>query len=87
MEEKNIVTILGDNDQELEFEILDVIEFGGDRYACITPNDEESEEVIIVKVIGYDEEDTCIEAVEDEKIINAVFEEFQVRNQDIFDFA
>ena len=47
--------------------------------------EEETDEVVILKMEKEDEEETFV-GLEDENEINEVFEEFKERNKEIFDF-
>lgn len=93
MEEKddNIVVLVDENGENVEFEHLDTIEMDGSEYVVLLPleegnDDGEVDEVIILKIERNDEgEDTFI-TVEDEDILNEVFEEFKERMEEFADF-
>ncbi|MDR0930646.1 MAG: DUF1292 domain-containing protein [Clostridiales bacterium] len=95
-DEKEIqVVALTDNDGvTIEFELLDTVEYNGGEYALITPFEEnltedsagDEAEVFVMKQITENEE-VMFEAVEDEKISEAVFVLFQQKHKDEFKFA
>jgi len=93
MEERddNIVVLVDENGENVEFEHLDTIEMDGSEYVVLLPleegnDDGEVDEVIILKIERNDDgEDTFI-TVEDENILNEVFEEFKERMEEFADF-
>lgn len=84
---ENYITLTDDNGEDISFEILDEIELNGRIFAVLIPFDDENGDVIILEIIPSDnsEDDEYI-SVEDEELLNAVFEEFKIRNADEFDF-
>lgn len=93
MEEKddNIVVLVDENGENVEFELLDTIEMDGNEYVVLLPieegnDDGEADEVIILRVEeGEDGEDMFI-TIDDEEELNEVFEEFQDRMEEMEDF-
>ncbi|MGE4283188.1 MAG: DUF1292 domain-containing protein [Clostridia bacterium] len=89
-ERDDIIVLVDENGEEVEFEHLDTIEMNDNQYVVLLPigEDEENEEdeVVILKVTeGEDGEDSLL-AVEDEAELNEVFEEFKIRMEDEFEF-
>ena len=84
---ENYITLTDDNGEDISFEILDEIELNGRIFAVLIPFDDENGDVIILEIIPSDnsEDDEYI-SVEDEELLNAVFEEFKIRNADEIDF-
>ena len=93
-ERDDIVVLLDENGEEVEFEHLDTLELNGNEYVVLMPleemeEDEESEEdeddsdeIIILKIEhGADGEDSFI-TIEDENELNQVFEEFKQRMEE-----
>ena len=79
---------IDENGEEVEFEFLDLIEYGDSEYVVLLPIDEDEDEVVILKVQGIegsDEEEYV--AVENEADLYAVFEIFKERFKDEFNFA
>ena len=89
----NILTLNDEEGNEVEFEFLDLIEYEGEEYVILLPvEDEEDEEepgeVVILKVEDTDSEDEeSYVSVEDEEILNAVFEKFKEKFKDDFNFV
>ncbi|WHH60183.1 DUF1292 domain-containing protein [Petroclostridium sp. X23] len=87
-ERDDIIVLVDENGEEVEFEHLDTIEMNDSHYVVLLPvSDVEEDEVVILKVEeGEGEEDNLV-AVEDEEELNEVFEEFKTRMEDEFDFV
>ena len=92
-EELDNIVILNDEDgNEVKFEFLDLIELDDEEYVVLLPivEDEDVEgEVVILKVEDTDEnsdEESYI-SVEDEDVLNKVFEIFKEKFKDDFDFV
>jgi uncharacterized protein YrzB (UPF0473 family) len=85
-EEAYIITLTDENGVDMEFEYMDCIEYEGKEYLCLIPADEESSEIVILEVEPVDEENENYLAVEDEAILQAVYEIFKDRFKDILKF-
>ena len=92
-EELDNVVILNDEEgNEVKFEFLDLVELNDEEYVILLPmteeNEEEEGEVVILKVedSDYDDEESYV-SVDDEAILNQVFEIFKERFKDDFDFV
>jgi len=93
-EELDNIVVLNDEDgNEVQFEFLDLVELDGEEYVVLLPVAEEDEEgdgeVVILKVEDSDEdedEETYV-SVEDESILNRVFEIFKEKFKDEFNFS
>ena len=90
----NIVTLNDENGEEVKFEFLDLVELNDEEYVVLLPITEEGEEeegeVVILKVEDTDDDDSDEESyvsVDDEEILNKVFEIFKERFKDDFDFV
>lgn len=85
-EEVSILTLTDENGQDINFEYLDCIEYEGVEYLVLMPEDEEDNEVVILAIEPVDEETENYLAVEDEAILEAVFEIFKEKFKDILEF-
>ena len=90
----NIVVLNDEDGNEVKFEFLDLVELDEEEYVVLLPVTEEGEEeegdVVILKVEDTDDEDSEEESyvsVEDEEILNKVFEIFKEKFKDDFDFV
>ena len=86
-EEQSILTLTDENGQDVDFEYLDCIDYEGAEYLVLTPADEDSGEVIILRVEPVDEENENYLAVEDEAVLDAVFAIFKDKFKDILEFG
>ena len=79
----NIITLNDENGDEVRFEFLDLVEYEGEKYVVLLPEDGDGE-VVILQLDDTDldsEEDTFL-GVEDEETLQAVFGIFKERNKD-----
>lgn len=90
----NIVILNDEEGNEVKFEFLDLIELDEEEYVVLLPVDEEGEEdegeVVILKVEDTDDEESDEESyvsVEDEEVLNKVFEIFKEKFKNDFDFV
>ena len=81
----NIVILNDEDGNEVKFEFLDLVELDDEEYVILLPviddGVEEEGEVVILKVEDTDEdsEEESYVSVEDEEILNKVFEIFKER--------
>ena len=86
-EESSILTLTDENGVDNDFEYLDCIEYKGKEYLVLMPVDTVETEIVILEVEPVDEENENYLAVEDEKLLNAVYEIFKEKFKDVLDFA
>ena len=86
-EETSILSLTDENGEEVEFEYLDCIEFQGKEYLVLIPCESEEAEIVILEVEPVDEETENYLSVQDEDVLNAVYEIFKEKFQDTLDFA
>ena len=87
MDEQEILVLSDEMGGEAEFEILDLVEYEGKEYAVLLPTDENDTGIVILEMTVIDEENADYADVEDEAVLNAVFEIFKEAHKDEFDFA
>ena len=81
------IVVLQDNEgNEVEFEILDVVEYEGEEYIVLIENDEQAQDVTILKIESIDDETEEYFGIADEEILTNVFEVFKEKYKDEFDF-
>ena len=85
-EESSILTLTDENGEDMDFEYLDCIEYEGKEYLFLMPAEEESSEIVILEIQPVDEENENYVAVEDENILNAVYDLFKERYKDVLSF-
>ena len=91
-EELDNIIILNDEDgNEVEFEFLDLIEYEGEEYVVLLPVEEEETEepgeVVILKLEDTESDEESYVSVEDEEVLNKVFEKFKEKFEDEFNFV
>ena len=85
-EEAAILTLTDENGNDIEFEYLDCLEYQGKEYLVLMPFDEPETEIVIMEIEPVDEENENYLAVEDEKVLNAVYDIFKEKYKDILTF-
>ncbi|MCI8412267.1 MAG: DUF1292 domain-containing protein [Clostridia bacterium] len=90
----NIVILNDEAGNEVKFEFLDLVELDDEEYVVLLPVTEEGEEdegeVVILKIEDNDDDNADEESyvsIEDEEILNKVFEIFKEKFKDDFDFV
>ena len=86
----NIIVLNDENGEEVPFEFLDLIEYDGEEYVVLLPveEDEEADEVVILKLEDTEnEEEESYVSVDDEEILNTIFEMFKEKFKDEFNFV
>lgn len=85
-----IITMTGENGEEVNFLFLDLVEYEGKEYAVMAQivDGEPEQEAVILEVIPAEEEDgiESYEGVEDDETLQAVFALFQERSMEGWDF-
>ena len=88
-EEVDNIIILNDEDgNEVRFEFLDLVELDDEEYVVLLPVAEEGE-VVILKLEDTDEDsdEESYVGVDDEEILNKVFQIFKEKYKDDFNFV
>ena len=85
MDSDNIIILNDEQGNEVEFEFLDLIEYNGEEFVVLLPTDEDADQVVILKV-EYDDEFESYVSVEDDSVLQDVFEIFKNRFKDEFNF-
>ena len=86
----NIIILNDEEGNEAEFEFLDLIEFEGEEYVVLLPVEESDDagEVVILKLEDTESEDEeSYFSVDDEEVLNKVFEIFKEKFKDDFNFV
>ncbi len=89
----NIIVLNDESGAEVQFEFLDLVELDGEEYVVLLPvdeaeNEDEVGEVVILKVEDTeDEEEESYVSVDDEEVLNTVFEMFKEKFKDEFNFV
>lgn len=90
-EDDSTIILLNDEDNnEIPFEFLDLIEYENGEYVVLLPLEEveeDDDEVVILKLETTNEEEESYVGVDDEAVLEAVFEIFKQRNNDRYNFV
>jgi len=87
LEEKaNILSLTDEEGNEVEFELIDSVDYEGKEYLILLPPDDEAAEVVILEVEPHKDGTESYLTVNDEKTLMAVFDIFKERFQEIFTF-
>ena len=85
-EEEGVLLLTDENGDEIAFEYLDCIEYEGKEYLVLMPMEEDTGEVVILEVEPVDEENENYLAIEDEALLNTIFEIFKEKFKDQLEF-
>ena len=85
-EETTVLTLTDENGEDVDFDYLDSIDYEGKEYLVLMPSDELATEIVILEVEPVDEENENYLSVNDENILNAVYDIFKERYKDILTF-
>ena len=94
-EDSNIVTLTDEDGHDVNFEFLDLIDYQGETYAILLPAEDveqgNSDEVVILREDKNEKDNEADEetyvSVDDEEILNKVFEIFKDKFKDEFNFV
>ena len=86
----NVITLTESDGSDVDFEVLDIVPYKEHEYVVMLPVDDESDspEAVILELLEAEEdnEEDMLQGVEDEEILNAVFNLFMEKNADEFQF-
>lgn len=89
-ERDDIVVLVDENGEEVEFEHIDNVEMNGNEYVVLIPfsedeDDDLEEEVVILRVEHSEDGDDTFVTIEDDDELEEVFSEFQSRLEEEFE--
>ena len=84
----NIIVLNDEFGNEIKFEFLDLIEYNSEEYVVLYPIDEENDDgmVVILIVDSLEDDSETYVSVDDDNIIQAVYNIFKDKFKDQFDF-
>ena len=85
-EESEILTLTDENGNNVDFEYLDCMEYQGKEYLVLMPADEAETQIVILEVEPVDDENENYLAVEDEAVLDAVYDLFKEKYKDVLTF-
>lgn len=72
-----LVTLEDEEGNEVEFEFLDIVEYEGEEFIVLIENDEDTDEVVILKINPIDDETEEYVSIEDEELLDKLFDIFK----------
>lgn len=87
MAENVIFTLEDDLGNEVEFELLDVISYKNEEYAVLLENVPEADELTILKIESFDDEEEVYTGIDDEELVFKIFEIFKKNHPDDFNYS
>ena len=72
-----LITLVDDSGIEIEFEVLDVLEYEDEEYVVLIENTEEADEVVILKIIAVSDTEEEYYSIEDDELLDKLFEIFK----------
>lgn len=72
------ILLVDEDDNEIEFDLMDQFEFKGEKYLVLLPVDDDSDDVEYV--ILRDAGDGALAGIDDEATLDLVFEHYKKRN-------
>lgn len=86
----NVITLTDSDGSDVDFEVLDIVPYKEHEYVIMLPVDDESDspEAVILELLEAEEdnEEDMLQGVDDEEILNAVFNLFMEKNAGEFQF-
>lgn len=89
-ENDSILTLTDEEGNEIDFQLLDIIEYEGKEYGALLPvsegvDENERQEVLILLITG-DDENVSFEVVEDFAEVQKIFAVFKERHEGEYNF-
>ena len=86
----NVITLTDSDGSDVDFEVLDIVPYKEHEYVVMLPVDDESDspEAVILELLEAEEdnEEDMLQGVDDDEVLNAVFNLFMEKNADEFQF-
>lgn len=82
----DIIVLKDEEGRDVRFEFLDLLEYDGEEYVILMQEDDDSGEVVILRLEGEDEEGEDYVAVEDAETLDQVYELFREKHRDDYHF-
>lgn len=86
-ENENYITLTDDDGNEVSFEVIGEVEYQERYFAVMIPFDEEDDGVVILEIMPSDDEEMGeFLSIEDEELLQAVFEKFKSEYKGEYEF-
>ena len=81
-----LITLEDEDGNEVEFEFLDVVEYDNDEYIVLIENQEDADEVVILKINALDEDTEEYISIDDEELLEKLFDLFKQKYEGDIEF-
>lgn len=86
-EQENYITLTDENGEDVSFEIIGEVEYNERLFAVLIPFDEEDDGVVILEILHTeDPEFDEFVGIDDEKLLNDIFEKFKKEYKGDYEF-
>ena len=86
--DKNVIFTLEDDlGNEVEFELLDVITYKNEEYAVLVENVPDVKDFTILKIDSIDDKEEVYVGIDDEALVQKIFDIFKKNHPDDFNYA
>ena len=78
-----IIELIDDENNVVKFRLLDVTEYKGEKYTLLLaaePNDEIAEDEVVI--FRYNEEEGALDPIEDDDLLQEIFDFYQSEEED-----
>ena len=82
-QEDDIIELVDDEGNIIKFKLLDVTEYKGEKYTLLLaaePNDEIAEDEVVI--FRYNEEEGALDPIEDDDLLQEIFDFYQSEEED-----
>ena len=81
LDEDSIITLTDDEGNDVDFLLLDVVEYDGGDYLVLLPlaEEEDEEDNVLILKVEQTEEGESYAGIEDDNVLNAVFDLFNAQ--------
>ncbi len=76
-ENENYITLTDDNGDEVSFEVIGEVEYQERYFVVLLPFDDEDDGVVILEIMPSDDENGEFLSIDDEELLQTVFEKFK----------
>ena len=83
----NIIILSDEDGNDIRFEFIDLINYNGEEYVVLLPaDDEEADEVVILKLDESGEDGETYSAIDDNELLMTLFNIFKAKFKNEFNF-
>ncbi|GEM_PF-564878 len=87
VEDENLIVLSDEDGNEVVFEWLDTVEYEDECYGVFMPVEDEEDGVVILHITVNDNEEEIYDSIDDDELVNKLFELFKEQNKDNYTFG